>query len=397
MRAQRNKVKGERQMSRQIYLDHNASTPVHPEVVEAMLPYFSERFGNPSSVHGFGREAREGLETARDQVAHFLRVGKEEVVFTSGGTESDNMAVKGVALARGRGHIITTKIEHHAVLRAVQTLETQGFAATYLEVDGHGMVDPAALRRAIRPDTILISIMHANSEIGTVQPARQLGAIAREHGIPFHMDAVQTFGKVPIDLDAFNIDMLSFSSHKIYGPKGVAGLYIRKGTKMVSLQHGGEHERRRRAGTENVAGIVGFGKAVEIRGRDMVEEGRRVTGLRDRLWEGLESRVPEVRLNGHPIERVPGTCNVCFRHVESESIVLGLDLKGIGVSAGSACTSGNVEPSYVLVAMGVPLDWAMGAVRHSLGRSTTAEDIDYVVDCTEPLVAKLRSAMPVRA
>lgn len=384
-------------MSRQVYLDHNASTPVHPEVVEAMLPYFSERFGNPSSVHGFGREAREGLETARDQVAHFLRVGKEEIVFTSGGTESDNMAVKGVAMARGRGHIITTRIEHHAVLRAVQTLETQGFAATYLEVDGYGMVDPDALRRAIRPDTILISIMHANSEIGTVQPARQLGAIAREHGIPFHMDAVQTFGKVPIDLDAFNIDMLSFSSHKIYGPKGVAGLYIRKGTKMVSIQHGGEHERRRRAGTENVAGIVGFGKAVEIRGRDMVEEGRRVTGLRDRLWDGLESRVPEVRLNGHPTERVPGTCNVCFRHVESESIVLGLDLKGIGVSAGSACTAGNVEPSYVLVAMGVTLDWAMGAVRHSLGRSTTADDIDYVVDCTEPLVAKLRSAMPARA
>jgi len=384
-------------MNRQVYLDHNASTPVHPEVVEAMLPYFSERFGNPSSVHGFGREAREGLETAREQVAHFLRVGKEEIVFTSGGTESDNMAVKGVAMARGRGHIITSRIEHHAVLRAVETLETQGFAATYLDVDGHGMVDPDALRRAIRPDTILISLMHANSEIGTIQPARQLGAIARERGIPFHMDAVQTFGKVPIDLDAFNIDMLSFSGHKIYGPKGVAGLYIRKGTKMVSLQHGGEHERRRRAGTENVAGIVGFGKAVEIRGRDMVEEGQRLTGLRDRLWEGLKARVPEVRLNGHPTERVPGTCNVCFRHVESESIVLGLDLKGIGVSAGSACTSGNVEPSYVLVAMGVPVEWAMGAVRHSLGRSTTAPDIDYVLDSTEPLVAKLRSAMPVRA
>jgi cysteine desulfurase len=384
-------------MNRQVYLDHNASTPVHPEVVEAMLPYFSERFGNPSSVHGFGREAREGLETAREQVAHFLRVGKEEIVFTSGGTESDNMAVKGVAMARGRGHIITSRIEHHAVLRAVETLETQGFAATYLDVDGYGMVDPDALRRAIRPDTILISLMHANSEIGTIQPARQLGAIARERGIPFHMDAVQTFGKVPIDLDAFNIDMLSFSGHKIYGPKGVAGLYIRKGTKMVSLQHGGDHERRRRAGTENVAGLVGFGKAVEIRGRDMVEEGQRLTGLRDRLWEGLKARVPEVRLNGHPTERVPGTCNVCFRHVESESIVLGLDLKGIGVSAGSACTSGNVEPSYVLVAMGVPVEWAMGAVRHSLGRSTTAQDIDYVLDSTEPLVAKLRSAMPARA
>ncbi len=384
-------------MNRQVYLDHNASTPVHPEVVDAMLPYFSERFGNPSSVHGFGRAAREGLETAREQVAHFLRVGKEEIVFTSGGTESDNMAVKGVAMARRSGHIITSKIEHHAVLRAVQNLETMGFAATYLDVDGFGMVDPDALRRAIRPDTILISIMHANSEIGTVQPARELGAIAREHNIPFHMDAVQTFGKVPIDLDAFNIDMLSFSGHKIYGPKGVAGLYIRKGTKMVSVQHGGEHERRRRAGTENVAGIVGFGKAVEVRGRDMAEEVQRLTALRERLWEGLSRRVPEVRLNGHPTQRVPGTCNVCFRHVESESIVLGLDLKGIGVSAGSACTAGNVEPSYVLVAMGVPLDWAMGAVRHSLGRSTTAEDIDYVIESTEPLVAKLRSAMPARA
>jgi cysteine desulfurase len=383
-------------MNRLVYLDHNASTPVHPEVVAAMLPYFGERFGNPSSVHGFGREAREGLETGREQVAHFLRVGKEEIVFTSGGTESDNMAVKGVAMARRQGHIITTKIEHHAVLRAVETLETQGFSATYLDVDGFGVVDPDALRRAIRPDTILISIMHANSEIGSIQPARELGRIAREHNIPFHMDAVQTFGKVPIDLDAFNIDMLSFSGHKIYGPKGVAGLYIRKGTKMVSLQHGGEHERRRRAGTENVAGIVGFGKAVEIRGRDMAAEGKRLVELRERLWQGLSRRVPEVRLNGHPTERVPGTCNVCFRHVESESVVLGLDLKGIGVSAGSACTSGNVEPSYVLVAMGVPVEWAMGAVRHSLGRSTTAEDIDYVVDATEPLVAKLRSAMPAR-
>jgi cysteine desulfurase len=383
-------------MNRQVYLDHNASTPVHPDVVAAMLPYFGERFGNPSSVHGFGREAREGLETARDQVAHFLRVGKEEIVFTSGGTESDNMAIKGVAMARGRGHIITSKIEHHAILRAVQNLETLGFAATYLDVDSFGMVDPDALRRAIRPDTILISLMHANSEIGTIQPARELGAIARAHNVPFHMDAVQTFGKVPIDLDAFGIDLLSFSGHKIYGPKGVAGLYIRKGTKMVSVQHGGEHERRRRAGTENVPGIVGLGKAIEIRGRDMVEEGQRLTALRERLGEGLRRRVPEVRLNGHPTERVPGTCNVCFRHVESESIVLGLDLKGIGVSAGSACTSGNVEPSYVLVAMGVPVDWAMGAVRHSLGRSTTAEDIDYVIDSTEPLVAKLRAAMPAR-
>jgi cysteine desulfurase len=384
-------------MNRRVYLDHNASTPVHPEVVQAMLPYFGERFGNPSSVHTFGREAREGLETAREQIAHFLGVGKEEIVFTSGGTESDNMAVKGVALARGRGHVITSQIEHHAVLRAVQYLESLGFDATYLPVDQHGMVDPDDVRRALRPETILITIMHANSEVGTIEPVAEIGRIAREREVPFHVDGVQTFGKVPIDLDAFGVDLLSFSSHKIYGPKGVAGLYIRKGTKMVSVQHGGDHERRRRAGTENVPGIVGFGKAVEVRARDMTEESVRVAALRNRLWEGIRARVPEVRLNGHPTRRLPGTCNMCFRHVESESIVLGLDLKGIGVSAGSACTSGSIEPSYVLVAMGVPLDWAMGSVRSSLGRSTTAEDIDYVIDCVEPLVAKLRSAMPARA
>ncbi len=384
-------------MNRRVYLDHNASTPVHPEVMEAMLPYFGERFGNPSSVHTFGREAREGLEIAREQIAHVLRVGKEEIVFTSGGTESDNMAVKGVAMAHRRGHIITSQIEHHAVLRAVQYLETLGFEVTYVPVDQGGMVDPDDVRRALRPDTVLISIMHANSEVGTLQPVAVIGRIAREREIPFHVDGVQTFGKVPVDLDAFGIDLLSFSSHKIYGPKGVAGLYIHKGTKMVSVQHGGDHERRRRAGTENVAGIVGFGKAVEIRARDMAEEAVRVTALRDRLWKGISARVPEVRLNGHPTERLPGTCNMCFRHVESESIVLGLDLKGIGLSAGSACTSGSIEPSYVLVAMGVPLDWAMGSVRCSLGRSTTVADIDYVIDCAEPLVGKLRSAMPARA
>jgi cysteine desulfurase len=318
-------------------------------------------------------------------------------VFTSGGTESDNFGVKGLALARGRGHIITTRIEHHAVLRSVQALEAQGFAATYLPVDGYGMVDPDDVRAAIRPDTIAISVMHANSEAGTIQPVADIGRIAREHGVPFHVDAVQTFGKVPIDVDAMAIDALSFSGHKIYGPKGIAGLWVRRGTKMVAVQHGGEHERRRRAGTENVPGIVGFGKAVDVRARDMAEEAVRVTALRDRLWEGVRARVPDVRLNGHPTARLPGTASICYRHVESESIVLGLDLRGIAVSAGSACTSGNVEPSYVLVAMGVPLDWAMGAVRSSLGRSTTAEDIDYVVECIEPLVRKLRQAMPVGA
>jgi cysteine desulfurase len=384
-------------MSRRVYLDHNASTPVHPEVLAEMLPYFSEAFGNPSSVHAFGRDARAGVDTARERVARFLRVAADEIVFTSGGTESDNFGVKGLALARGRGHLITSKIEHHAVLRTCEWLESQGFAVTYLNVDELGMVDPDEVRRAIRPDTIGISIMHANSEVGTIQPLAAIGAIARERGVPFHVDAVQTFGKIDIDVTAANVSALSFSGHKIYGPKGVAGLWVRKGTRLVSVQHGGEHERRRRAGTENVPGIVGLGKAVEVRARDMHDEARRVTALRDKLWEGIRGSVPDVRLNGHPTERLPGTVSVSYRGVESESVVLGLDLKGIGVSAGSACTSGSVEPSYVLRAMGVPLEWAMGAVRHSLGRSTSAEDIDYVVAAVTPIVRKLRAALPVSA
>ena len=383
-------------MNRKVYLDHNASTPVHPDVIQAMLPYFGERFGKPSSVHSFGRESRDGMETAREQVSRFLKVKKEEIVFTSGGTESDNMAIKGIAHARRRGHIITSQVEHHAVLRTCESLEENGFEATYLPVDGYGMVDPEDVRRAIRPDTILVTLMHANSEAGTIQPMREIGRITREREIPLHVDGVQTVGKVPVDVDAFGIDLLSFSGHKIYGPKGVGGLYIRRGTKMVSVQHGGEHERSRRAGTENVAGIVGLGAALEIRGREMTAEGVRLTALRDRLWDEVRARIPEVRLNGHPTERLPGTCNLCFRGVESESIVLGLDLKGIGVSAGSACTSGNVEPSYVLVAMGVPVEWAMGAVRSSLGHGTSREDIDYVVESSEPLVAKLRSLSAAR-
>jgi cysteine desulfurase len=382
-------------MSRHVYLDHNASTPVHPEVLAEMLPYFSERFGNPSSAHAFGREARAGLDTARERVARFLKVAPDEIVFTSGGTESDNLGVKGLAWARGRGHLITSRIEHHAVLRACQWLEQQGFELTYVGVDEHGMVDPDDVKRAIRPDTVGISIMHANSEVGTIQPVAAIGAIARERGVPFHVDAVQTFGKVDLDVATAGIDLLSFSGHKIYGPKGVAGLWIRKGTRVASVQHGGEHERRRRAGTENLPGIVGLGKAVEVRGREMHDEARRMVALRDRLWDGIRTRVPDVRLNGHPTERLPGTANISFRGVESESVVLGLDLKGIAVSAGSACTTGTVEPSYVLVAMAAPLEWAMGAVRHSLGRSTTAEDVDYVVESVEPLVRKLRAALPV--
>jgi cysteine desulfurase len=382
-------------MSRRVYLDHNASTPVHPDVVTEMVPYFAETYGNPSSVHGFGREAREGLDRGRERVAAFLRVPPDELVFTSGGTESDNLAIKGLAFAKKEGHLITSKIEHHAVLRTCQWLETQGFEVTYLPVDECGMVDPDDVKRAIRPDTIAISVMHGNSEMGTIQPVAAIGALARERGVPFHVDAVQTFGKVPIDLEAMGISLLSVSSHKVYGPKGIAALWIRKGTRMVSVLHGGEHERRRRAGTENVPGVVGFGKAVEIRARDMAEEAVRVTALRDRLWNGIRARIPDVKLNGHPTERLPGTANISYRHVETESIVLGLDLKGVGVSAGSACTSGNVEPSYVLVAMGVPLEYSMGAVRHSLGRSTSPDDIDYVVDAAEPIVRRLREKMPV--
>ena len=383
-------------MRRRVYLDHNASTPVHPEVLAEMLPYFSDVFGNPSSVHAFGRAAREAVDVARERIARFLSVRPEEVVFTSGGTESDNFAVKGLALARGRGHLITSRIEHHAVLRTCEALESQGFDVTYLPVDDQGRLDPDDVKRAIRPDTIAISVMHANSEVGTIQPIAEIGAIAREHGVPLHIDAVQTFGKVPIDVDAMGLGLMSFSGHKIYGPKGVAALYIRRGTKMLAIQHGGEHERRRRAGTENTAGIVGFGKAVEVRAREMAAEATRLSALRDRLWEGIRARVPDCRLNAELAPRLPGTANIVFRHVESESIVLGLDLKGIAVSAGSACTSGNVEPSYVLVAMGVPVEWAMGAVRFSLGRSTTAEDIDYVVDAIEPIVRKLRDASPAR-
>jgi cysteine desulfurase len=387
-------MEGEQAMSRRIYLDHNASTPVHPEVLAAMLPYFGEVYGNPSSVHAFGRAARDAVDDARATIARFLGARPEDIVFTSGGTESDNFGVKGLALARGRGHLITSRIEHHAVLRTCEALEGQGFDVTYLPVDDQGRLDPDDVKRALRTDTLAISVMHANSEVGTIQPIAEIGAIAREHGVPLHVDAVQTVGKVPIDVDAMGIDLLSFTGHKFYGPKGAGGLYVRRGTKMVAVQHGGEHERRRRAGTENVAGIVGLAAAIDVRSREMGAEAERLSALRDRLWEGIRARIPESRLNGAHAARLPGTANIVFRHVESESIVLGLDLKGVAVSAGSACTSGNVEPSYVLVAMGIPIDWAMGAVRFSLGRSTTAEDVDYVVEAIEPIVARLRLASP---
>src|SRR2546425_1186050 len=309
-------------MNRRVYLDHNASTPVHPEVVAEMLPYFTELYGNPSSIHAFGREAREGMDLARERVARFLKVSPQEIVFTSGGTESDNFGVKGLAWARGRGHLITSQVEHHAILRTCRALEAQGFDLTCVSVDEFGMVDPDEIRRAIRPDTVAISIMHANSEVGTIQPIAAIGRIAREHGVPFHVDALQTFGKLPLDVDALGIDALSFSAHKIYGPKGVARLFVRKGTKMVAVQHGGEHERRRRAGTENLAGIVGLGKAVEIRARDMDAEAERVAALRDPLWQGGGAGGPRGRLSGHPTQRLPGTARPLVPLLQAQSIRL---------------------------------------------------------------------------
>jgi cysteine desulfurase len=375
-------------------LDHNASTPVHPEVVAAMLPYFSERFGNASSIHGFGREARDAVEAARETIAGFLGVGPEEIVFTSGGTEADNLAIKGVAAARDAGHIVTSQVEHHAVLRTCQALEKAGYAVTYLPVDGDGLVDPDDLRRALRPDTILISVQGANSEVGTVMPVDEIGRIAAERGIPFHVDGVQVFGKVPLSVREAGIALLSMSSHKIYGPKGIGALYIRRGTRMVSIQHGGDHERRRRAGTENVPAIVGFARAVALRARDQAAEALRVAGLRDRLWEGIGRELPDVRLNGHATRRLPGTLNVSFRGLEAESLILALDLKGVAVSAGSACTSGSLEPSYVLTAMGLPPEWALGAIRTSLGAGTTADDVDYVLDVLPATVRRIRALSP---
>jgi cysteine desulfurase len=381
---------------KRIYLDHNASTPVHPEVLEAMLPYFGERFGNASSVHAFGREARDAVDEARETVARFLGVEPEEIVFTSGGTEADNLAVQGVAHARPGAHLVTSQVEHHAVLRTCQALERAGHPVSYLPVDGHGLVDPEDVRRALRPDTALVSIVYANSEVGTIMPIAEIGQVAAEAGVPLHVDGVQAFGKVPVSVREAGIALLSCSGHKIYGPKGVGALYVRRGTRMVAVQHGGDHERRRRPGTENVPAVVGFGRAVAVRARDMAEEAGRLTALRDRLADAVLARIPEARLNGHPTRRLPGTASLSFRGVEAESLVLGLDLKGIAASAGSACTSGSLEPSYVLAAMGLPTEWALGAVRCSLGRTTSAADVDTVAEALDHVVARLRSLSPAR-
>jgi cysteine desulfurase len=379
-------------------MDHNATTPVRPEVLEAMLPFYGPIYGNASSLHGFGREAKDGLERAREQVAKVLGARPDEVCFTSGGTEADNLAVKGMAWAnRDRGnHLITSQVEHHAVFNTCEYLEKQGFKVTYLPVDSEGRVDPGDVEKAITKETLLVTIMQANNETGTVQPIAEIGRIARKRGVYFHSDAVQAFTKLPTRVDELGVDLLSLSGHKIYGPKGVGCLYIRKGTKLDSLVHGGHHERNRRAGTENVPGIVGLGKAAELGAGEMSEEAKKLATLRDRLQEEILARIPEVRVNARNAERLPGTLSVCFKYVEGESILLSLDMKGIAASSGSACSTGAIEPSHVLTAMGVPPEEARGAVRFSLGRQNTEQEVDRVVGELVAILTRLRAMSPLR-
>ena len=380
----------------QIYLDYASTTPTDKRVIEAMQPYFGEVFGNPSSIHAFGQEARSAVEAARAGIAAFLGADPAEVVFTSGGTESDNFAIKGVAYAnRTKGnHIITSSVEHHAVLETCRFLEREGFAVTYLPVDGEGMVDPAAVAGAITPRTVLVSIMHANNEIGTIQPVAAIGRIAHERGVLFHTDAVQTFGHLPFTARELDCDLLSVSAHKLYGPKGVGLLYIRKGTRIVPHMNGGEQESGRRASTLNVPGIVGFGKAVELAGAELAEEAARLTALRDRLIRGLFDRLGGIRLNGHPTRRLPNNINISVERVDGEGMVLSLDMLGIAATTGSACSSSSVEPSHVLAAIGIPQDPPHGSLRMSLGRYTKDSDIDAVLETLPSVVGRLRALSP---
>ena len=382
---------------RRIYLDHAATTPTRPEVVKAMLPYFTDAFGNPSSIYSYGQEARKAVEEARTKVAQLIGARSEEIIFTSGGTEADNSALKGIAFANeDKGnHIITTSIEHHAVLEVCKFLEKRGFRITCLPVDKYGLADPDDARKAITDKTILISVMHANNEVGTIEPVEEISRIAREADIYFHTDAVQTVGHIPVNVDRLNVDLLSISGHKFYGPKGVGALYVRKGTKLVSLMHGGEQERRRRAGTENVPAIVGLGKAVELAGQEMDKEAERLAYLRDKLIEGLGEKIDHIRLNGHPKRRLPNNVNVSVDFVEGESMLLNLDLEGICASTGSACSSASLEPSHVLLALGLSPEQAHGSLRFSLGRENTEEDVERVLEVLPGIVAKLRAMSPL--
>jgi len=362
-----------------------------------MLPYFTDAFGNPSSIYSYGQEARKAVEEARTKVAQLIGARSEEIIFTSGGTEADNSALKGIAFANeDKGnHIITTSIEHHAVLEVCKFLEKRGFRITCLPVDKYGLADPDDARKAITDKTILISVMHANNEVGTIEPVEEISRIAREADIYFHTDAVQTVGHIPVNVDRLNVDLLSISGHKFYGPKGVGALYVRKGTKLVSLMHGGEQERRRRAGTENVPAIVGLGKAVELAGQEMDKEAERLAYLRDKLIEGLGEKIDHIRLNGHPKRRLPNNVNVSVDFVEGESMLLNLDLEGICASTGSACSSASLEPSHVLLALGLSPEQAHGSLRFSLGRENTEEDVERVLEVLPGIVAKLRAMSPL--
>ena len=382
---------------KRIYMDHAATTPTDPEVVRAMLPFWTDVFGNPSSVHQEGREAGRAVEEARSTVAEVLGARPEEIVFTAGGTESDNLALKGVADAKkDRGHhIITSKIEHHAVLETCRFLEGKGFHVTYLDVDNRGSVDPEAVQRAITDETILVSIMHANNEIGTIQPIAAIGRIVRECGIVFHTDAVQTAGHLATRVDELDVDLLSLSAHKLYGPKGVGALYIRKGTKITPFLHGGEQERRRRASTHNVPGIVGLGRAIALAEARREVEGPRLTALRDRLIAGIVGGIEHTVLNGDPRGRLPSNVSVAIAFVEGESLVLSLDMEGIACATGSACTSLSLEPSHVLIGIGLSHELAHGTLRFSLGRHTTEEDVDHVLAVLPGIVARLRAMSPL--
>ncbi|MHB8076185.1 cysteine desulfurase NifS [Desulfosporosinus fructosivorans] len=383
---------------RRIYLDHSATTPVDLEVATLMMTYYTEKYGNPSSVHGFGREAKQALEEARRQVAELIGATPQEIVFTSGGTEADNLAILGTAEAmRKKGkHLITSAIEHHAVLETFEYLEKNGFELTVIPVDAEGIVSVEDVRKAVRPDTILISVMHANNEVGAIQPIVEIGNLAKELGITFHVDAVQSLGKIPINVKEMNIDLLTVSSHKIYGPKGVGALYIRKGVRIVPLAHGGSQEKRRRSGTENTPGIIGFGKACELIGHRMAEDSKLQTKLRDKLMNGIVERIEYVKVNG-PIgeKRLSNNVNVSIRFVEGESLLLSLDMLGIAASSGSACTSGSLDPSHVLLAMGLVHEIAHGSLRFSLGRQNTEEEIDYVLEQLPKIVERLRMMSPL--
>jgi cysteine desulfurase len=382
---------------KRIYLDHNATTPVNPVVLNEMLPFFDQRFGNASSIHSLGREAEEAVTRAREQVANLIGADPTCLIFTSGGTESDNLAVKGAAYANEKKgkHLITSQIEHPAVLTTCQALEKEGFDLTYLQVDTFGKVDLDQLKDSIRPDTILISIMQGNNEIGTIQDVGEIGRIAAEKGIYFHTDAVQSCGKIPVSVSDSRATLLSISGHKLYGPKGVGALYVKKNARMTSLFHGGHHEYDRRAGTENVPGIVGMGTACELARTSMREYGERLTTLRDRLQRGLVEKVEGTVVNGHPTDRLPNTLNMCFEHVEGESMLMMLDEKGVAASSGSACASGSLDPSHVLLAIGLQREVAHGSLRFSLGTGNTSEDVDYVVEILPEIVQRLRRMSPL--